>query len=246
MPYVSPRFRGFLDNLVHPYLPQMSLKLYSDSGLAEENKKLQKKLAYYESQQDYWGRLFDENEKLRELNGMPKRTAYEAHLAQVSVKNPLTGKFRFLIDKGSDQGLYKGMPVMVEDSLYGRLLEVKKDHAVVGTVAMKKIQVYCRIKGTDIFGKLSGEVSGASEGEQLCLLTWLPRDADIKPGMLIETSGFSSEKGAAEVGAGLIPGGMEVGIVKSVSRDEKFQQAHIVLSANWQSFDYVTVLKKKE
>ena len=246
LPYVSPRYRGLLDNIVHPILPKVSDQFYAVKDVQNENLELREKLADLESQQDYWNRLFEENAKLRQLSEMPKRNEYKAILAEVSARSPLTWKSRFVIDRGSDAGFYVGLPVVVNDSLFGRLVDVKKSHSVVRTIAEEDIFVFCRLKGTEIFGKLTGEVSGAEEGELLCQLTWLPRDVDIKAGMLVETSGFSSEKIAIEMGSGLIPGGLKIGKVKSVKRNEKYQTAIVVLSAHWQSFDYVSILKKKE
>ncbi|MCM8532934.1 MAG: rod shape-determining protein MreC [Lentisphaeraceae bacterium] len=245
LPYISPNFRGYLDNLVHPFLPKVSDQFYSTTDLQKENDKLRKQLAEYESQEDYWNRLFEENKTLRDLHKMPERPKYETVLSQVTVRNPLTGKFRFMIDKGEKEELIPGMPVLVGPNLFGRILEVEKTHSVVGSLAMKKVLVYCRIKGTEVFGRLSGEVSGAGKGELFCKLIWLSRDAELKPGMVVITSGFTVEQHAVEAGAGLIPGGIEIGKIVSLSKNEKYQEAVVSLSAHWQHFDYVTVLKKK-
>ena len=224
----------------------MSEQFYATSDLEKENADLRKKLAELQSQGDYWNRLFEENENLRKIAELPKRVDYEVKLAQVSSRSPLSLKSRFVIDAGSENGLIKGLPVMVGDSLYGRLVQVKKGHSIVRTIAEKDISVFCRIQGTAIYGKLEGEVPADSSQIMLCKLTWLPRDIVINPGMLVETSGFSSEEIVTKVGAGLIPGGLKVGMVKSVSRNEKYQEAIVELSAKWQSFEYVSVLKKAD
>lgn len=246
LPYLSPRYSGLLDNMIHPFIPKMSDQFYAMSDLEKENAELRKKLAERESLEGYRNRLFEENQSLREIAKLPKRTDYEVILAQVSSRSPLTLKSRFVIDAGSEDGLVKGLPVMVEDSLYGRLVEVKKGHSIVRTIAEQDISVFCRIQATEIYGKLEGEVSGESSQVMLCKLTWLPRDVEINPGVLIETSGFSSEEVVTKVGAGLIPGGLKIGSVKSVSRNEKYQEAIIELSAKWHGFEYVSVLKKAD
>lgn len=244
LPYISPRFRGLLNNFIHPILPGVAKSLYAESEIVKENKVLKERVAYFQSQKEYWDSLFDENKRLRDMLKMQQIPLFNTIVASVSVRSPLTGKYRFIIDKGNIHGLVVGMPVLVEDSLLGRVVEVRRDHAVVGTLAMQSVNVFCRIKGTDYYGKLSGEAKSSEEGKLYCQLTWLPRDVEIKPGMIVLTSGFASEEEVVRSGAGLIPRNLKVGIVRDVSKNEKFQNAVVELTANWQSFEQITVLKK--
>lgn len=244
LPYVSPRFRGLLNNFVHPILPGVSKSLYAESDIAKENAVLKERVSYYQSQKEYWDSLFDENKKLREFQKMRQIPLYNTIVASVSVRSPLTGKYRFIIDKGELHGLKIGMPVLVADSILGRVVEVRGDHAVVGTLAMQSVNVFCRIKGTDYYGKLSGEAKRSEQGKLFCSLTWLPRDVELKEGMLVLTSGFASEEEMLRSGAGLIPRNLKIGVIRGVSKNEKFQKAIVELSANWRSFEHITVLKK--
>ena len=244
LPYISPRFRGLLNNFIHPILPGISKSLYAESEIAKENKVLKERVAYYQSQKEYWDSLFDENRKLRELQKMQPIPLYSTIVASVSVRSPVNVKYRFIIDKGEMHGLQIGMPVLVGDSILGRIVKVKGDHAIVGTLAMKSVNVFCRIKGTDYYGKLSGEAKASEEGKLFCKLSWLPRDVSIKPGMLVLSSGFAAEEEMTRSGAGLIPRNLKVGIVRDVSKNEKYQEAVVELSANWRSFEHITVLKK--
>ena len=244
LPYISPRFRGLLNNFVHPILPGMSKALYAESEIEKENKVLKERLAYYNSQKEYWDSLFDENRKLRELQKMQPIPLFNTIVASVSVRSPLTGKYRFIIDKGKIHGLVQGMPVLVGDAILGRVIEVQEDHAAVGTLALKSVNVFCRIKGTDYYGKLSGEAQKSEQGKLFCKLTWLPRDVKLKAGMIVLTSGFASEEEMNQSGAGLIPRNLKVGVIRDVSKNEKFQEAVVEISANWRSFEHITVLKK--
>jgi rod shape-determining protein MreC len=246
LPYISPRFKGLLNNFITPILPGMSKALYSESELLKENEELRKELQAYEAKQNHLYTLFEENKRLRKLHGVGPITKYEAVVATVTVKNPLTGKYRFIINRGLDSGLKLGMPVLVGSSMLGRITEVKNDYSVVGTLAMRDVSVYCQIKGTSFYGKLSGEAKANEKGKLFCKLTWLPRDADIKPEMVVYTSGFASEEGKQTSGVGLIPKNIKIGKVRSVSHNEKFKEAVIELSADWARFEDVTVLVKKE
>jgi rod shape-determining protein MreC len=244
LPYFSPRFRGLLNNFITPVLPGFGKTFYSEPELAKENKELLEKLKSYEAKQDYWDSLYEENQKLRKQNNLEKITVFDTVVANITVRNPLTGKYRFIIDKGKKSGLALGMPVMVGKNLLGRIVEVEKDHAVVGTLAMKNISVYCQIKGADFHGKLNGEADRYDNRRLFCNLTWLPRDAEITKGMVVLTSKFSSESDKKSKGVGLIPENLKIGKVLKVSKNEKFQEAVIELSAPWVGFETVTVLKK--
>ena len=246
LPYVSPRYKGLLSNFITPILPGLSDDFYSESKLLLENQELQKRLRALESRQDYWDSLFSENQKLRKLLKMELIVKFEALVAKVTVKNPLTGKYRFVVDRGSADGLKLGMPVMTGGALLGRVTELQKKTAVVGTLAKSTVKVFCQIKGTNFYGKLNGEGDRLEDGKLVCQLVRLPRDAKITPGMVVNTSGFSSDNDRQASGVGLIPKNLQVGIVKSVSKNEKFQNALVELSANWVSFEYVTILIKSD
>ena len=88
---------------------------------------------------------------------------------------------------------------------------------------------------------LGGEAGLASN--LVCHLKFLPRDKKITKGMFIVSSGFSGDKSGAEVGSGIIPGGLKIGHVVSVSKGELNQQATVELSASLNDFKFVTIIK---
>lgn len=216
------------------------------TDLEKENKEVREKQAEFESLKDHWNSLFDENQELRNIVNLPKRLDYKAVVAQVSARSPLTGNSTFIINRGSESGLKVGQPVLVFDCMFGRIVEVKRSYSVVTTILEKSVPVFCRIKGTEMSGLLKGEIKSNSKDEVVCKLVYLPRDELIKPGMLVETSGFSSEFDVRELGTGVIPGSIKIGKVKSVSKNEKNQEAEVILGAKWKGFQYVTILIKEE
>ena len=125
--------------------------MYSESEVAKENLILKERVAYYQSQKEYWDSLFEENKKLRDLLKMQQIPLFNTIVASVSVRSPKTWKYRLIIDKGDMHGLVVGMPVLVGDAVLGRVVEVHNEHAIVGTLAMKNVNIFCRIKVSDIF-----------------------------------------------------------------------------------------------
>ena len=246
LPYISPNFRGLLNNAILPFLPKVSEQFYSMKDLEAENADLRERLAKLESLQDHWNSLIDTNQTLRSISQLPKRDNYKSVVAQVSVRSPLKGNSRFIINRGTESGLKVGHPVLVYDCMFGRIVEVKKNYSVVTTILEESVPVFCRIKGTEMFGLLKGEIKSDLKDEIVCKLIYLPREEPVVSGMLVETSGFSTEFDARELGAGVIPSAIKIGKIKSVSKNEIDQKAEVVLSAKWKSFDYVTILIKEE
>ena len=125
---------------------------------------------------------------------------------------------------------------------------------------MKDVYVSCQIEGTGFFGRLGKE---KKNGDNLfCRLDWLSREADVKTGMFVVSSGFPIPKGAEprydkvqcedcqkrikiSTGMDRIPGGLKLGVIREVKKNEKTQEAVVELSAPWRDFKFVTVLKKK-
>ncbi|NQZ59396.1 MAG: rod shape-determining protein MreC [Lentisphaeraceae bacterium] len=242
LPYLSPRYRGLLNNFFHPIIPDLSERFYSDSELQKENAQLRSKLNELDAQQGYWNNLFNENRRLRQQLKLKKSSRYETVVAEVSVRSPLNMRTNFIIAKGKDFGLAVGMPVLVGDSLIGRIAEVSSTYSMVKTFITPDVRLFCKVKGTESYGRLNGE---AELGENLfCRLTWLPRESVIKPGMFVTSAGLSDDEKSPGAGTGLVPGGLKVGVISSVSKNVKFQEAVVKLSAAWRDFKYVSVLKK--
>ena len=119
-----------------------------------------------------------------------------------------------------------------------------KTYAQVSTFAFEGVRVFCRVRGTDSYGSLSGEIEEPVDGKLRCLLTKIPRDDDVRQGMKVESSGFGSKEDGVPLGAGLIPEKQPVGVILEVRKNEKFQEAVVELNADYRSFKYVTILKK--
>ena len=133
-----------------------------------------------------------------------------------------------LIDRGSDDGLRRGMPVVNYQGLVGRVAAVSSSAARVQLITdpASKINVSLQSSGADavLTGSLTGEVS----------LQMIPQDANVQPGDLVLTSGYG----------GSYPGNLLIGQVTSVhSRDyDLFQTASIQPVVDFSHLDIVMVI----
>ncbi len=116
-----------------------------------------------------------------------------------------------IIDKGSNDGLRRGMPVVTDQGLVGRVDAVINSAARVQLITDTSSAVNVRLEKAKKEAILTGTVSGD------VILDLLPQDVTIEPGDLVLTSGLS----------GGFPSDLIVGqILNTKKRDsDLFQQA---------------------
>lgn len=123
------------------------------------------------------------------------------------VNNTVGKKNNFLtINKGEQDGVKPEMGIVCGTGIVGVVYQTSPHYSIVMSVLNSQSAISCRLRGTDYFGYLrwNGEhVLYADLGE-------IPRHAKVKPGMSVETSGFSA----------VFPPGIFVGRVKEVHNSE--------------------------
>ena len=147
------------------------------------------------------------------------------------------------INKGADEGVQRGSPVVCTDGLVGRVLEVTSDTADILLLADANSKVSCYIEGAEAGAR--GIVSGAgisvSHGKLDLLhvvepmsLAYLDKAIEIKKGARVITSGLG----------GVYPPGLPVGEIVDVSPDSSklFQRATVAPYADFASLNRVFVI----
>lgn len=88
------------------------------------------------------------------------------------------------INRGSDDGIQRGMPVVTQQGLVGRVSKVTASAALVQLITDPGVTVNVRLEPTRAEAKLSGSITGDIE------LDLIPQDANIQTGDLVLTSGL--------------------------------------------------------
>ncbi len=107
----------------------------------------------------------------------------------------------FLIDKGSEQGVYQGQPVLDGYGVVGQVLEVHKQQALVRDLRDEHSGVPVEIERNHIRGVVTGD-----NERSLLKLLYLTRTHDVQVGDKLITSGLGQQ----------FPSGYPVGEVLSV------------------------------
>jgi rod shape-determining protein MreC len=127
-----------------------------------------------------------ENERLKSLLRVTHERRVDGIAARVIGGDPSGWVRGILVDQGESSGVKEGMAVIHAQGLVGQVVAVSSTSARV-------LLVSDHASGVDVLHEESrarGVVEGA--GEQVCELTFVTKDAQVKPGDAIITSGMDT------------------------------------------------------
>ena len=133
-----------------------------------------------------------------------------------------------LINRGSDQGLRRGMPVVTQQGLVGRIAAVTSSAARVQLITDTTSTVNVRLDPSGTQAVLKGQITGDVS------LEMIPQDTNIEVGDLVLTSGLG----------GSYPPNLLVGQVSSVrsQAQDLFQRASVQTAVDFSQLEIVLVI----
>lgn len=133
--------------------------------------------------------------------------------ADVIGRDPSPFLHYIIINRGSNDGLLRGMPVITEQGLVGRVDAVIADAARIQLITDPGAAINVRLQNSDVEAILSGSVTGDLS------LNLIPQDVTIEEGDLVLTSGLG----------GGYPTDLIIGQVTNIRKREAdlFQQASV-------------------
>ena len=133
-----------------------------------------------------------------------------------------------IINKGSDQGLRRGMPVVTQQGLVGRVAAVTSTAARVQLITDPASTVNVRLDPSGAQAVLNGQITGD------VILDMIPQDANVQAGDLVLTSGLG----------GGYPPNLLAGQVSGIrSRDQDlFQRATVQTVVDFNELEIVLVI----
>jgi len=133
-----------------------------------------------------------------------------------------------IINRGSDDGLRRGMPVVAEQGLVGRVAAVTAGAARVQLITDPESAVNVLIQPSGAEAVINGSITGDLN------LEWIPQAAEVQTGDLVLTSGWG----------GNYPANILVGQISSTSQRpfELFQTAQLQPVVNFADLKIVLVI----
>lgn len=126
--------------------PQLSSRL---ANYEQENLKLNRRIEALQN-------LTQENESLRVLLGLTRRNEEQWVSAEIVARQYVGSQQKVLINKGLDQGLRLGFPVVAEKGLFGQVSKALKSYTEVQQINDKGMSVPVKVQGTNILGVIYG------------------------------------------------------------------------------------------
>lgn len=218
------RLRDYLDTLVSPFyylfngpktvLDTLSATLVSRDQLELENRTLHRELLLKNSQLLLLDQFKQENVRLRKLLQSPLREDEHKMVAQVLSTGGMLDHDQIVIDKGADNKVYVGQPVISDKGVVGQVMAVAKTTSRVLLICNPAHALPIQVLRNDVRVIASG--TGCYQELQL---EYLPNGSDIKVGDVLVTSGLG----------GRFPEGYPVAVVSSLDVDN--QRAQTIIKA---------------
>ena len=195
---INNKIKGSLD-----FLLNFSKIKQENEELTKENIELENKLLEYD-------KLKEENDRLREvLNFKNSKDNYSYVGTNIIGYSGESFSNGYIIDKGENDGILKGMVVISDKGLVGQVTSTGSNWAIVESLLNENIAVSVMVNSTrETTGILEGYVTRSNSG--LTKVTNLPLDSEIKEGDVIVTSGLGQ----------IYPKEIRIGEVISVESDE--------------------------
>lgn len=197
---VSPLY--FVSNSPRTVVDNLSEMGKSRDELLVDNIFLKNELAIRQSDLLLLEQLKHENDRLRELLGSPLRREEHKMAAQVLLADTNPYAYQVVINKGAQNGVYVGQPVVDEKGVVGQVFAAAEMTSRVILICDYQHALPVQVLRNDMTMVAVG--NGCSDD---LLLEFLPNNVDIKEGDVLVTSGLG----------GRFPEGYPVAIVSSVA-----------------------------
>lgn len=205
--------------------------IFNEFKIRHENRVLRTKVSELALRNQILRNLQYENEKLLDLLDFKAQADYELIAARIVDREPNPISSTCLIDKGSSCGVEKDMPVITCDGVYGKVVKVTKENAVVQTISNFNFRVACMNLRNGIQGIVRWE------GGKGCIFGQVQVNSDIQVGDSIVTSGIGS----------IFPEGVPVGKTYEINVDKSKLFYEIALDpvCKLGEVEYVFIVREK-
>ena len=198
-------------------------------SLRQENQELQRTVSLLQTEIIQLEQDLKEADILYALLGFARGRPEETYIAAAVIgQDPSPFLQYVLIDKGSDDGVLYGMPVVTEKGLVGRIEAVTASAARVQLITDSGSLVNAVIEDAETEGVVTGSVTADITVEMVS------QEAEIRPGQIVQTSGVG----------GNYPSDVVIGQVLNVNKieNELFQSAAIQPAEDFQNLQAVLVV----
>ncbi|MCP4689459.1 MAG: rod shape-determining protein MreC [Desulfobacterales bacterium] len=196
--------------------------------VSRENDHLKTKLSLANEKNDRLNEVVRSNFRLRKLLNFQETIASETLAAEVIGKDPSLWYKTIGIDKGAEDGVRMGLPVVTPEGVVGQVIQVSDSYA-------KVMLIINYISGVDVLvqrTRARGIIKGSAE--KGCRLEYVLRKHDVRTDDVIISSGLD----------GVFPKGQRVGRVSAVLKRKAgvFQEITVIPYVDFEKLEEVLVV----
>lgn len=197
-------------------------------SVSEENESLKKSLNSAMQKINELREVALANLRLRRLLDFEKALVPQVLPAEIISNDPSPWFKSVMIDKGSMDGVEKGMPVVVPEGVAGLVIDVSHRYAKVLLAVDQNSAVDALIQKNRARGIIKG---GSSHG---CYLQYVLRKQDVAIGDTVVTSGLD----------GVFPKGLRIGYVSGIVKRSAgiFQEISVTPYVDFEDLEEVLIL----
>jgi len=198
-------------------------------SVAQENDNLKKELSRAVAKNSQYNEIELSNQRLRNLLNFKETTTSKILAAEVISVDPSSWFKAVIINKGSLDGVERGLPVVIRQGIAGQVVDVSSRYSKIMLIIDRNSSVDAMVQRTRARGIIKGE---ATAGQ--CLFEYVLRKDDVRVGDTIVASGLD----------GVFPKGLPIGDVKEVVRRNSgvFQEVRVVPYIDFEKLEEVLVL----
>ena len=219
--WISTRFQAIQDFIQSP----------SDvNRLRQDNARLEAEVARLQAQVIDLQQQAREVQMLSTLLGFVRANPENEYVSAAVIGVDTSPFLRYvIINRGSDDGLLRGMPVVTHQGLVGRIASVLPNAARVQLITDSSSRINVQLQKSGAEASLNGSLTGDIS------LQSIPQDAEVNVGDVIITSGLGGD----------YPSDLIVGQVSGVRRrpSELFQTASVQPVVDFAALKVVLVIK---
>ena len=201
------------------------------AGVEKENARLKKEVEQLKMERARLLEMEKQNERLMEFLDFKKGFPGKTVMAEV-VGNDFGSWFKtIIVNRGSENGITKGMAAVASEELIGRTIDVAGNYSKVLLLTDFRNAVDAMIQRTRDRGIVKGENSN------ILKMRYLPLNADVQIGDTVVSSGLG----------GVYPKGFIIGKVARIKRSGQslFQEAEITPERDFFKLEEVFIITEK-
>lgn len=196
--------------------------------VAEENVELERALGEALSSANRLREVELSNRRLRELLNFKDTVSRQFIAAEVIGKDPSAWFKTVIIDKGTQDGVRKGQPVVIPEGIAGQVIDAAKRYAKVLLIIDQNSAVDALVQRT----RARGIVRGQSSNQ--CVFDYVLRKHDLEVGDTVISSGLD----------GVYPKGLRIGTIDKVVRRNAgiFQEVSVTPFVDFEKLEEVLIV----